>query len=250
MSSANLNQHETAHRAAHVEVHSYQVDVDVRGAVVPSKALFPVVSAIELTAQEPETWLDFIGEVDRVLVDGAEIPVVYDGARIALSGLPVGERCEVRVEARGRYSRTGEGLHRFTDPVDGETYLYTQYEPSDARRVFPNMEQPDIRAPFTFSLTGPDGWWFGSNQPEALREQVADGVVRVEFEPTLTLSTYITCLCAGPYHRVTDLWVREVGEPGGPSSDHAARSSQAVRSGTREVGEPGGPSSDHAARSS
>ncbi|WP_040282200.1 aminopeptidase N [Tessaracoccus massiliensis] len=206
MSSANLSQQETAHRAAHVDVHAYRVDVDVRGAVDPDGAQFPVVAALELTSQEPTTWLDFIGEVDRVLIDGEERPVNHDGARLHLRDLPVGRHCEVVVEARGRYSRTGEGLHRFVDPVDGETYLYTQYEPADARRVFPNMEQPDIRAPFTFSLTGPEAWWLGSNQPEASRETVADGVVRVEFEPTQTLSTYITCLCAGPYRRVTDAW--------------------------------------------
>ncbi|HSO70075.1 MAG TPA: aminopeptidase N, partial [Arachnia sp.] len=107
---------------------------------------------------------------------------------------------------RGRYSRTGEGLHRFVDPADGETYLYTQYEPADARRVFPNLDQPDIRASFTFSLTGAVGWWMGSNQPESSRETVAEGVVRVEFAPTHTLSTYIPCLAAGPYHRVVDTW--------------------------------------------
>lgn len=206
MSSANLSQQETAHRAQHVEIHSYAVDVDVRGAVDPDEALFPVTATLSLTTGRPETWLDFIGEVDRLLVDGEECPVEYDGARLQLRDLPTGVPCEVTVEARARYSRTGEGLHRFTDPVDGETYLYTQYEPSDARRVFPNMEQPDIRAPFTFSLTGPEGWWFGSNEPEERREEVADGVVRVQFGPTKTLSTYITCLCAGPYHRVVDAW--------------------------------------------
>ncbi len=202
---ANLSQQETAARAAAVTVHSYRVDVDVRDAIDPGAVTFPVVSEIELTAAG-ETWLDFIGDsVQCVTVDGEASEIAYDGARIALTGLPEG-RCVVRVEATAIYSRTGEGLHRFVDPVDGETYLYTQYEPADARRVFPNLEQPDLRAPFTFSLTGPERWWLGSNQPEATREEVADGVVRVEFEPTKTLSTYITCLCAGPYHRAVGTW--------------------------------------------
>ncbi|MFD0866579.1 aminopeptidase N, partial [Tessaracoccus lubricantis] len=204
MSTANLTQLETAHRAAIVEVHSYRVEVDVRDAVVAEQAEFPVTATLELTLSEPDTWLDFIGSVDRVLVDGAERPVDHDGARLRLTGLPVAKRTGVTVEGRARYSRTGEGLHRFVDPVDGETYLYTQYEPADARRVFPALEQPDLRAPFTFVVTGPEEWWFGSNQPERTRTRVADGVVRVEFEPTLTLSTYITCLCAGPYHRVAE----------------------------------------------
>lgn len=196
--SANLTQLETAARAASVTVHSYRVDVDVRDAITDALT-YPVVATIELTA-DGDTWLDFLGDsVSAVTVDGQARAVSYDGARIALTGLA--GRGVVRVEALALYSRTGEGLHRFVDPADGETYLYTQYEPADARRVFPNFEQPDLRAPFTFSLTGPERWWFGSNQPEASRERVAEGVVRVEFQPTEVLSTYITCLCAGPYHR-------------------------------------------------
>lgn len=203
--SANLTQLETTARAAAIALHGYRVDVDVRDAADPGVLTFPVVSEIELTASE-DTWVDFIGaSVESVTIDGEPREVAYDGARIALTGLP-GRRCVVRVQATALYSRTGEGLHRFVDPVDGETYLYTQYEPADARRVFPNLEQPDLRAPFTFSLTGPQRWWLGSNQPEASREVIADGVVRVEFEATRPLSTYITCLCAGPYHRAVDTW--------------------------------------------
>lgn len=204
--SANLTQAETAARAASVTVHSYRVDVDVRDAVDPAEATFPVASEIELTTTSTGTWLDFIGaSVDSLLIDGHPTQIDYDGARILLADLASG-RHVIRVEARGRYSRTGEGLHRFVDPADGETYLYTQYEPADARRVFPDLEQPDLRAPFTFSLTGPERWWFGSNQPEASRVVAGEGIVTVSFEQTRPLSTYITCLCAGPYQRFTDRW--------------------------------------------
>ena len=204
--SANLTQLETAARAAAVTLHAYRVDVDVRDARDEAVTQFPVVSEIELTTTAPDTWIDFIGTVDGVTVDGEARPVDHDGARLRLTGLTTGTPIVVRVAGRGVYSRTGEGLHRFTDPVDGETYLYTQYEPSDARRVFPNFEQPDMRAPFTFTLTGPAQWWLGSNQHEESRQEVADGVVRVTFAPSQPLSTYITCLCAGPYHRVQDAW--------------------------------------------
>lgn len=213
MSNANLNQQETAQRAEHVQVHAYVVDVDVRDAADSSQPFFPVRATLTLSSEAPSTWLDFIGEVERVTVDGIEQEVRHDGARITLRDLPVGQQVEVVVEGRGRYSRSGEGLHRFTDPVDGETYLYTQYEPADARRVFPCFEQPDMRAPFTFALIGPETWWLGSNQPEVAREQVTEQVMRVEFAPTLTMSTYITCLCAGPYHRETDEWVSADGKP-------------------------------------
>lgn len=215
-SSANLSQAETAARAAAVQVHSYEVDVDIRDAATPGQATFPVTSTIELTSLVPVaetagssasggTWIDFIGEVTALSVDGEARRVDHDGARLQVTDLAPG-RHTVTVSGNARYSRTGEGLHRFVDPTDGQTYLYTQYEPADARRVFPNFEQPDLRATFAFTLTGPEGWWLGSNEREVSREQVADGVTRVEFAPTKVLSTYITCICAGPYHHVVSEW--------------------------------------------
>ncbi|HRA04797.1 MAG TPA: aminopeptidase N, partial [Arachnia sp.] len=109
MSTANLTRAETADRARHVRVHSYEVDVDVRDAADPSVHTFPVTSSITLTSRSKETWLDFIGEVDAILVDGAPHPLEFDGSRITLTRLPR-RRCTVTVHGRGRYSRTGEGL--------------------------------------------------------------------------------------------------------------------------------------------
>ncbi len=203
MRAANLTHAEVFGRAAAVAVHAYRVDVDVRDAADPDNRSFPVRAELELTCNAEDTWLDFIGEVDEVTVDGHPRAVEYDGARIELTDLPP-RRTIVTVSGRAYYSRTGEGMHRFVDPADGNTYLYTQYEPADARRVFPNLEQPDLRAPFHLSLTGPAHWQLLSNEPEVARTEVADGVVRVDFEPTKPLSTYITCFVAGPYHRVDD----------------------------------------------
>lgn len=57
-----------------------------------------------------------------------------------------------------RYSRTGEGMHRFTDPTDGESYVYTQLFLDDVRRVFPAFDQPDLKSVFEITVTAPDGW--------------------------------------------------------------------------------------------
>ncbi|MBY6367787.1 aminopeptidase N [Rhodococcoides corynebacterioides] len=194
MSTANLTRSETAHRARVVTVSAYDVALDLSGALTDGE--FGVVATIALAASSPETWLDFLGAgVDRVEIDGRETEVEYDGARIALRGLTGAST--VRVHGRGLYSRTGEGLHRFVDPADGETYLYTQYEPADARRVFPCFEQPDLKAPFTFRVTAPSEWLVLSNE----RLERTDGDTRV-FAPTQPISTYITAVVAGPYHRV------------------------------------------------
>ena len=104
---------------------------------------------------------------------------------------------ELVVDAQCAYSRTGEGMHRFVDPEDGEVYLYTQYEPADARRVFANFEQPDLKAPFTLQVTAPEGWTVLSNgAPEAGPGDGDGGVARSP--ETQPISTYITAVVAGP----------------------------------------------------
>ncbi|GCB56640.1 aminopeptidase N [Rhodococcus erythropolis] len=206
MSTANLNRSEVAERSRTIDVTGYRVELDLRSAADSAAKTFSTVTTIDLTSSAESTWLDFIGAaVDSVEVDGASIPVEYDGSRIVLRGL--GGSNVVRVAAHGHYSRSGEGLHRFVDDADDQTYLYTQYEPADARRVFACFEQPDLKAPFTFEVTAPDGWEVLSNQP-ATRTLSVDGAQRVTFAPTLPISTYITAIAAGPYHRVASSWSR------------------------------------------
>ena len=98
---------------------------------------------------------------------------------------------------------TGEGLHRFVDPVDNEVYLYTQFEVPDSRRMFAVFEQPDLKASFRFTVTAPSHWDVISNSPTpAPVEPSRRGRRRRsvwEFEPTPRLSSYITALIAGPY---------------------------------------------------
>ncbi|MCK2036600.1 aminopeptidase N [Microbacterium sp. SSW1-49] len=207
MDTANLTREETAARSAAVVVHSIRVELDLTGATDPRNSGFPTVTTIDFDATAPETWLDFIGEsVDRVTLNGVEQMPRHDGARIALEGLAAHN--VVVVEAVGTYSRSGEGLHRFVDPADGETYLYTQYEPADSRRVMACFEQPDIKAPYTFVVRAPAGWEVLSNQAVAGQES-ADEWQRVEFAPTLPISSYITAVAAGPYVRVEGEWSRE-----------------------------------------
>lgn len=206
MDTANLSRHETAARSAAVSVSSIRVELDLTGAPERARIGFSTVTTLEFTSTSESTWLDFIGEsVDRVVVNGSEQEVIYDGARIELRGLAGSNT--VRVEAIGSYSRSGEGLHRFHDPADQLTYLYTQYEPADSRRVMACFEQPDIKAPYTFVIDAPAGWEVLSNQA-AVRVDAGVGVQRVEFAPTLPISSYITAVAAGPYARVGGEWRR------------------------------------------
>lgn len=205
--AANLSRDETAARSASISLRDVRVELDLTGAPDAGRTGFPTVVTLEFDATAEATWVDFIGEsVERVVVNGVDRDVAWDGARILLAGLE-GENV-VRIEAVGAYSRSGEGLHRFRDPVDGETYLYTQYEPADARRVMPCFEQPDMKARFTFVVSAPAGWHVLSNQA-AVRTEVHGDAQTVEFAPTLPLSSYITAVAAGPYHGASGEWERD-----------------------------------------
>ena len=159
-SPTNLSRQEARWRSDVAHVTALDVHVDVTGAVDAGTTGFPVSSTLHLVARQDVEglWADFLGEsVDRVVLDGAAVPVAWDGARVGLPALAAGEH-EVVIQAVGRYSNSGQGLHRLTDPVDGATYLYTHFEPSDARRAWPCLDQPDLRARLRLTVTHPAGW--------------------------------------------------------------------------------------------
>ncbi|WP_149182396.1 aminopeptidase N [Streptomyces sp. TRM49041] len=209
MPGENLSRDEARERAALLSVDGYEVALDLRSATGESEAeqrTFRSVTAIRFRCATPgaSTFADLVApSVTAVTLNGRELDpaAVFDGARIALDGLA--DENVLVVDAQCAYSRTGEGLHRFVDPEDGEVYLYTQYEPADARRVFANFEQPDLKAPYRFEVTAPEEWTVWSNGAEETRE---GGVWR--FAETRPVSTYITCVVAGPYHYVTDSYRR------------------------------------------
>ncbi len=115
------------------------------------------------------------------------------------------------------YSHTGEGLHRFVDPVDDRVYLYTQFEVPDARRVYTTFEQPDLKSVFTFTVTAPEHWKVVCNSPSPTPSRPATAPRVWHFEPTKPMSTYITALVAGEYHEVQHTYAGKHGDdPAGP----------------------------------
>jgi aminopeptidase N len=204
----NLERTEAAERARLLTVTSYDVQLDLTdgGGEVPGEDTFGSTSTIRFTSSEPgaSTYLDLTApSVSRVTLNGAPLDVatVFDGNRIQLPGLAAEN--EVVVEARGAYTRTGEGLHRFVDPVDGSVYLYSQFETFDAHRMYASFDQPDLKSVFTFTVRAPRGWVVVSNA--VAEEQPADGEPGTwRFAQTAPMSTYITALIAGPYAHVHD----------------------------------------------
>ncbi|MCS6712507.1 aminopeptidase N [Brachybacterium sp. EF45031] len=201
MSTENLTRDEARERASFLSTQAYDVRLDL----TTGPTTFRTETTIRFTSTEARgTFVDLLAPaVHEIELNGEllEDPASrFDGARVTLPELVVGPN-EVRILADGAYTNTGEGLHRFVDPVDDEVYLYTQFEVSDARRMFACFEQPDLKATFQFTVTAPEHWRVISNSPtpQPVPVEGRDGVATWEFAPTETLSTYLTALIAGKY---------------------------------------------------
>ncbi|MCW2504723.1 MAG: putative aminopeptidase [Actinomycetia bacterium] len=208
MAGTNLTLAEAAARAALLDVQSYDVSVDLTdGGGKPGAGTFRTRSEIRFTASEPgaSTFVDLVAAGIRSATLNGE-PVDVSGYS-AETGIALGNLAAdnvLVVDADGQYMNTGEGLHRFADPVDGEVYLYTQFETGDAKRVYACFDQPDLKAEFTFHVTAPEHWHVVSNSQVESEDPDPSGAKVVHFATTPRMSTYITALVAGPYHAVRD----------------------------------------------
>jgi aminopeptidase N len=204
MSGENLTRVEAQERARNLSVQSYQVALDL----TDDDRTFASRTVINFTATPGfSTFIDAITDsVSKIDLNGQELdPATHsDGVRIQLPQLQAAN--VLTIEARGKYSNSGEGLHRFVDPVDGEAYLYTQFEVPDSRRMFAVFEQPDLKATYEFHITAPSSWQVISNSPTPKPQDLGSGKSLWKFAPTQRMSSYITALIAGTY----TLWQDEL----------------------------------------
>lgn len=193
MPGENLTRTEATTRSSAIDAQSYRVQLDLRG-----ETTFSSITTLNFSATSDETFLDLIGTVNSILLNGEPVDVsAHADSRIHLTGLK--DQNEVVVDATCSFMNTGEGMHKFVDPVDNETYLYTQFEVADARRVFAVFEQPDIKTEYVFEVTAPKHWKVFSNSPTPTPEMVDDDSALWAFSPTEKISSYLTAIVAGPY---------------------------------------------------
>lgn len=197
MPGENLTRIEAQERRAIVDTHSYEVALDL----TKGDEVFASRTVVRFAATAgADTFIDLIArDVREITLNGRAIDptTAYADSRIALTGLAAENK--LVIDADCVYTNTGEGLHRFVDPVDGEVYLYSQFEVPDSRRVYGVFEQPDLKATFQFTVTAPEPWKVVSNSPTPEPEKHGDGSATWTFEPTPRISSYITALIAGPY---------------------------------------------------
>ena len=210
----NLTRDQAAERAALVTVDSYHIALNLTdGDGKPGEQTFRSLTTVEFDALTgADTYIDLAAATVRsATLNGVEIDVSgYDESTgIPLTGLAA--RNVLIVDADCRYSNTGEGLHRFVDPVDDEVYLYSQFETADAKRMFACFDQPDLKAAFDITVTAPGHWEVISNGATISAQQMGE-TKRHTFKSTPRMSTYLVALIAGPYARWDDVYSDDHGD--------------------------------------
>ncbi|MEJ6019178.1 aminopeptidase N [Corynebacterium sp. H113] len=206
MSSVNLTRAEAIERATLVTVQHYDIALDLTTAPLGTSAesdRFRSVTTLSLTANtDGTTFLDLRdADLNQVLIDGDDVTAStnYSSDNGITLNLTAGEHTVV-VDAMCQYTKIGQGLHRFLDPADNQTYLYSQFETADAKRVFACFDQPDLKATYSMSVIAPEDWSVVSNSPATITDST------YKFRVDVPLSTYLIAFCAGPWHKEEDVW--------------------------------------------
>jgi aminopeptidase N len=173
----------------------YEIDLDL----TKGDDSFGSTTTVRFDCSEPgaDTFIDLTAKtVHSITLNGEAVdPSVATGYRVPLVGLKASN--ELVIDADCLYSRSGQGLHWFKDPTDDEVYLYSQFEPRNAHRVYACFDQPDLKGTFAFKVSTPGHWLVRSN---TVAQVVDEDDKRIHnFPATEKMSAYITAIVAGPY---------------------------------------------------
>jgi aminopeptidase N len=202
----NLTQPEAIERARLLDITGYDITLDLTdGTGGPGEGSFRSTTRVEFRCAEPGAATFIEVAADRIrsaTLNGAPVDTAGWSAETGLALPGLAAENVLVVDADFAYSTSGQGLHRSLDPVDKEVYLYSQFETADAQRVYACFDQPDLKSVYTWHATVPAHWRVISNAVPESEERAGEGVKTVHFGQSVGMSTYVTALCAGPYHEV------------------------------------------------
>ncbi|GAA2659599.1 aminopeptidase N [Paractinoplanes durhamensis] len=201
-----MTQVEAADRARLLEVTGYDITLDLTdGYGNPGDGTFRSTTVVTFRCTEPgaDTFIETAAQTVRsATLNGAPLDLTGFSAEKGLALRGLAAENELVVDADFAYSASGQGLQRSLDPVDKEIYLYSQFETADAQRVYACFDQPDLKSVYTWHATVPKHWKVISNMPAEAADEAGPGAKTVHFPTSARMSTYITAICAGPYHEV------------------------------------------------
>ena len=87
----------------------------------------------------------------------------------------------------------------FRETVNGDSYLFSQFENVDARRAIPCFDEPAFKIPWQLTLRVKPSDKAFSNTPVVEEKLDADGLRTVKFAPTKPMSSYLVAFAVGPF---------------------------------------------------
>ena len=208
MASNDLTQKQAEQRSAHISNVSYSIKLHLEKAETCYTGE-TTLSFDYTPGNMEELMVDFITkEVTSVSINGK---VISDYRKdeywlyITVSSLNKGMN-KIDIAYQNDYDKTGSGFHRFVDPEDGEVYIHTDFEPYDAHRLFPCFDQPDLKATYQLTVTGPTDWEFIHNSDliPGKSRMISETMKTAVFKKTALFSTYIFALVVGPHKKWED----------------------------------------------
>jgi aminopeptidase N len=172
------------------------------------KRTFSGSETIKVTAREAAQQL--VLNVLELKIAKASI----DGKAVPASSIKVDEKQEtltiaadvaagnhqVDLEFAGKINQQGQGLYYAPYQEQGtgakKIMLGTQFEATDARRMFPCWDEPSFRARFQLTAVVPEQFTAISNMPVEKESKVAGGK-EIRFGTTPPMASYLNVFCAG-----------------------------------------------------
>ncbi|MGF1457373.1 MAG: M1 family aminopeptidase [Alphaproteobacteria bacterium] len=177
--------------------------------------------------------------------DGRRVTATYDQrhvtgiARLDLSEPVAAGPVKLYLTYTAPFATSPQGLYR--TEREGAFYAATQFEPIDARRVFPGLDEPRFKVPFDVTVTARTDDVVVTTMPETAREDLGNGMTRRTYATTPPLPTYLLAFAVGPYDingaepiaanavRAEPLPFRGVAVKGqGPRMDYALRNTPGI----------------------
>ncbi|GIH05315.1 aminopeptidase N [Rhizocola hellebori] len=197
----SLTRAEAEDRAALIHVDRYDVAIDLTSML--DGADFRAVASVRFSCRRPgaTTFADAALTVVSATLNG--VPV--DKSRISIGRIQLTDLSEdnvLVVESVQSQTSHAEWVHRSVDPSDKAVYVWTSFEPDDARRAWVCFDQPDLKAPHRFTVTAPAEWHVVSNSADPIVTAVGNGHRQWAFPDTPPLSTYVPVIAAGAFHEI------------------------------------------------
>jgi alanyl aminopeptidase len=155
----------------------------------PSSAIWMNATALQI--QEASFRSDSAAQTAQVIPGGNDfIGLAFDR--------PVSGRGVLHISYEGKISRNSSaGLFQMRD--GDQWYVYSQFEPTDARRAFPCFDEPGFKVPWQLTLHVPRDNVALGNTPSLSETNEPNNMKAVKFKESKPLPSYLIALAVGRF---------------------------------------------------